>query len=59
MHIGDKLTASHAMQQRVLNKPEFTIIYNSTVTEIQGKHGKVIGATSTNQITKEPQFVKS
>ena len=57
VHIGEKLTASFAMQQRVLNKPGFNFIYNSTVTEIKGENGKVIGATVTNQITKEEQFI--
>jgi len=59
VHIGDKLTASHAMQQRILNKPGFTIIYNSTVTEIKGENGKLMGATITHQITKEQHFLKA
>ncbi len=59
VHIGDKLSASHAMQQRILNKPGFTIIYNSTVTEIKGENGKLIGATVTHQITKDQQFLKA
>lgn len=59
VHIGDKLTASAAMQQRVLNKPDFTIIYNSTVTEIKGQNGKVTGATVTNQRSKETQFISA
>ncbi len=59
VHISDKLTASHAMQQRVLNKPGFEFIYNSTVTEIKGENNKVIGATVTNQQTKEEQFIKA
>ncbi len=57
VHIGDKLTASHAMQQRVLDKPGFNFIYNSTVTEIKGENGKVIGATVTHQQTKAQQFI--
>lgn len=57
VHIGDKLTASHAMQQRVLNKPGFEFIYNSTVTEIKGQQGKVIGVMITNQKTKEQKFL--
>jgi len=59
VHIGDKLTASHAMQQRVINKPGFEFIYNSTVTEIKGENGKVVGATITNQQTKVEQFIKA
>ena len=57
IHITDKLTASHAMQQRVLSKPGFEIIYNSTVTEIKGINGKVTGVTITNQNTKEKQDI--
>lgn len=59
VHIGDKLTASHAMQQRVLNKPGFEFIYDSTVTEIKGENGKVVGATITNQQTKAQQFLQA
>ncbi|MBP9765089.1 thioredoxin-disulfide reductase [Candidatus Babeliales bacterium] len=59
VHIGATLTASHAMQQRVLGKSGFNIIYNSTVTEIKGQDGKVIGATVTNQKTHESQFIAS
>lgn len=58
VHIGDKFTASHAMQQRVLGKDGFKIIYNSTVTEIKGENGKLIGAIVTNQQTKQEQFIK-
>lgn len=36
VHILPKLTASAAMQQRILNDPRISIIYNSTVTEIMG-----------------------
>ncbi len=57
VHIGDTLTASAAMQQRVLNKPNFKIIYNSTVTEIKGENNKIIGVVVTNQKTKEEQFI--
>ncbi|MBI2344902.1 thioredoxin-disulfide reductase [Candidatus Dependentiae bacterium] len=59
VHIGDKLTASHAMQQRVINKSGFEFIYNSTVTEIKGEQGKIVGATVTNQRTKEAQFIQA
>jgi len=59
IHIGDSLTASHAMQNHILNKDGFNIIYNSTVTEIQGTNGKVIGAIVTNQKTKNQQYIKA
>lgn len=40
IHILDKLTASAAMQQRVLAHPHIKILYNSTVSAIQGDaHG--------------------
>lgn len=59
VHIGDKFTASHAMQQRVLGKDGFNIIYNSTVTEIKGENGKLMGAIVTHQQTQEQQFIKA
>ncbi|MCX5923835.1 MAG: thioredoxin-disulfide reductase [Candidatus Dependentiae bacterium] len=59
VHIGDKLTASHAMQSRVLGKPEFNIIYNSTVTAIHGSGGKLAGATVTNQLTQQTQELQA
>lgn len=57
VHIGDKLTASHAMQKRVLNKPEINIIYNSTVSEIKGSGDKVTSAIITNQKTNKTQEI--
>lgn len=51
IQIGDKLTASHAMQQRVINDPDTTIIYNSTVTEIHGNNDHVTSVTITDQKT--------
>ena len=36
IHILDKLTASVAMQERVINNPDIKIIYNSTVVEFIG-----------------------
>lgn len=53
VHILDKLTASHAMQQRVINDPDIKIIYNSTVTEFRGNGEHVTGVTITNQQTNE------
>ena len=53
VHILDKLTASVAMQKRVLNNPNIHIIYNSTVTEIKGDGTKIHQAVITNQKTKE------
>jgi thioredoxin reductase (NADPH) len=59
VHRGDKLTASHAMQERVLNKDGFTIIYNSTVSEIHGKDGKITEVLITNIKTQEQQNLKT
>ncbi|MDP3889124.1 MAG: thioredoxin-disulfide reductase [bacterium] len=46
----DKLTASHAMQQQVINDQNITIIYNSTITEIRG-NDLVTHATISNKKT--------
>ncbi len=53
VQILDKLTASYAMQQRVINDPDITIIYNSTVTEVRGNGKFITGVTITNQKTKK------
>jgi len=53
VHILDKFTASHAMQQRVVNDPDITVYYNSTVTEFYGDGQHVNAATITNQINGE------
>ncbi len=53
VQILDKLTASHAMQQRIINDPDITIMYNSTVTAIRGNGKHITGATITDQKTKE------
>lgn len=43
IQIHDRLSASYAMQQRVINDPSITIMYNSTVTEIIGNKDRVTG----------------
>lgn len=53
IHILDKLTASAIMQQRVLDNPNIKIIYNSTVTTIEGDGNVVTNITIANQKTKE------
>lgn len=55
VHIGEELTASHAMQQRVLDNPDINIMYSSTVSEIKGNGEKVTGAIITNQQTNKVQ----
>ncbi len=57
VHIRDTLTASAAMQQRVINNPAITIIYNSTVTQIHGNGSHVTGATITHQQSKKSEKV--
>lgn len=59
VHILDQLTASHAMQQRVLNHPSIRILYSSTVTAIEGDNEHVTQAVITNQITKEQSILKA
>lgn len=51
VQIGDALSASHAMQQRVINDPDITILYNSTVTKIEGNGSHITSATVTNSKT--------
>ncbi|MBI2775001.1 thioredoxin-disulfide reductase [Candidatus Dependentiae bacterium] len=53
VHIKDKLTASAAMQDRVLDNPKITIIYNSTVSQIIGDGSHVTQVVITNQETGE------
>jgi len=58
VHILDKLTASPAMQKRVLENPHIKIIYSSTIAEIKG-NGKhvtevVINDQKTGLITTVP-----
>lgn len=53
VHLLDKLTASHAMQQRIMNNPAIKVIYNSTITSIEGDGNHVTHAIITNQQTKE------
>lgn len=53
VHILDKLTASHSMQERVLNNPKITIIYNSTVSSMEGDGSHVTHAMIRNQNTGE------
>lgn len=53
VHIKEAFTASHAMQQRILNQPHIKTIFNSTVTEICGNGKNVTGAIITNLHTKQ------
>jgi thioredoxin reductase (NADPH) len=51
IQLGDKLTASNILQQRVLNNPAITILYHSAVTSIQGDGSKVESITFTDTRT--------
>ena len=51
IHLRDKLTASMAMQEKVINNPHIKIIYNSTVQAITGNGSHVTGARIINQQT--------
>src|SRR4029077_2570624 len=53
VHILDKFTASHAMQQRVINDPDIKVYYSSTVTEIHGDGQGVEAVTITDQVTNK------
>lgn len=53
VHILDKLTASAAMQERVLNNPKIKIMYESTVTEMKGDGQHLTSVVITNQKTKK------
>lgn len=57
VHILDTLTASAAMQERVLHNKHIKIIYNSTVTEIIGNGTQVTQATIINQQTKQQSTI--
>ena len=53
VHILDAFTASHAMQQRVINDPDIKVHYTSTVTEFHGNGQHLTSVTITNQQTGE------
>lgn len=53
VHIHDKLTASHSMQERVLYNNKIRIIYSSTVTAIKGDGNHVTHVEITNKQTGE------
>jgi thioredoxin reductase (NADPH) len=59
VQIQDKLSASHIMQQRILNNPNINIIYNSTVTQINGDGNRVTEAVIKNVKTDEQQTLKT
>jgi len=59
VQIEDELTASHAMQKRVVDNPNVDIIYNSTVSKIEGEDSKVTKVTVKNVKTEETQEIEA
>lgn len=59
VQISESLTASQAMQKRVINNPKIKIIYGSTVSEIQGDGNHVTKVLITNLKTKEQQVLSA
>lgn len=57
VHILDKLTASHAMQERIITNPSIKIIYNTTVTAIEGDGKHVTHATLSDQKTGKSEKI--
>jgi thioredoxin reductase (NADPH) len=57
VHILPELTASRAMQKRVLSDPRITIIYESTVTQIDGENNHVKRVVITNVKTGAQQVL--
>jgi len=53
IQLMDKLTASYAMQQKVVNNKDINIIYNSTITEIRGSNSHVKEVVVTDAKTKK------
>lgn len=51
VHILDRLTASKAMQDRIINNPNIKVIYNSTISKIIGNGKHVTELAITNQKT--------
>ncbi len=49
IHIGDKITATDPIKDSVISHPNVEIIFNSTVTKIEGDGKNVTGVVVTNQ----------
>lgn len=57
VHILDKLTASPAMQKRVLDNKKIKIIYSHTVSEIKGNGNHITELVLTDQINKQAKTI--
>jgi len=51
IQIMDSLTASEPLKKRILNDPDITVLYNSTVTHMQGDGSRVTSVTIKNTKT--------
>src|SRR5579872_1283437 len=59
IQISEALTASYAMQQRVLDNPKIKIMYSSTITEIKGDGSHVTEAVIRNCKTNQTSTLKT
>ncbi len=58
IQILDQLTASQAMQRRVLDDPDINVIYNSTVTKFEGDGQHVQKLTFKNSKTEKEETLE-
>lgn len=59
IQISEKLSASAAMQKKVVDNPNIKIIYSSTVTEIKGDREKVTGVVIKNSKTGKTEELRT
>lgn len=57
VHILDKLTASPAMQKRVLKNPAINVIYNSAITQMRGNSKHLQEIIIRNNKTNKEQII--
>ncbi len=57
VHIKDRLTASAAMQERVLHDTAITIRYTSTITRFEGNGEHLTHIVCTDQITQQSEVI--
>ena len=57
VQIEDSLTASVAMQKRVVDNEKVTILYSSTISEVKGDGTRVQSVIITHQDTKETEEI--
>jgi thioredoxin reductase (NADPH) len=59
LHRRDTFRASKIMQERVLNNPKITVMWNSVVDEVQGNEKGMTGAVVRNVKTNDTQVLKA